>query len=152
MQFSDNCNFSEMFNNGNMYQYSNPVDDVYCRLGSKNLSKIQRWFNGPVFIWSSQKAWLSHNQSSEPENDDNPELKIKLQVNIEKADITVTSILEISSNWVSIRKIMAIVANLGCKYMDKEDILVIIFTPRLSEVRPFVIICSSLSACIAFVL
>ena len=134
MQFSETCNFSELFNNDNMYQHSNPVDDVYCRLGSKNLSKIQRWFNGPVFLWSSQKTWLSHNQSSEPVNDDDPE---KANINIEKADIIVTSILEISSSWVSIRKIMAIVANGGCKYMDKEDILVIIFTPRLSEVRPF---------------
>ena len=45
-----------------------------------------------------------------PVNEDNPELKNKLQLNIVKVDITVTSKLEmISSDWIKIRKIMAVV-------------------------------------------
>ena len=43
-------------------------------------------------------------------NEDDPEFKNKLQLNIVKADITVTSKLEmISSSWIRNRKIMAVV-------------------------------------------
>ena len=66
------------------------ADAVSCGLDSKNLSKIQRWFNGPVFPWSLEKAWLCDNQSIEPVTKDDLALKNKLQVNIVKADITVT--------------------------------------------------------------
>ena len=54
--------------------------------------------------------WLCDNQSIKPVNEDDPEFKNKLQLNIVKADITVTSKLEmISSSWIRNRKIMAVV-------------------------------------------
>ena len=88
-----------------------------------DLSKIQRWFNGTAFLWSLEKTWFCDKQSIKPVNEDDPELKNKLQLNILKADITVTSKLEmISSSWISIRKIMAVGSDIvGSKYMDKKD-------------------------------
>ena len=68
------------------------------------MSKIQRWINGPAFLWS--------------------ELKNKLQLNTVKADIAVTSKLEvISSSWIIIRKIMAVVllaANVWIKRISRR--------------------------------
>ena len=72
----------------------NPADDASSGLDSKNLSKIQRLFNGPAFLWSSKKTWRCNKQSVKLVNEDDPELKNKLQLNIVKADITVTSKLE----------------------------------------------------------
>ena len=78
------------------------------------MSKIQKWFNGPAFLWSSEISWLCDKQSIKPVNEDDPELKIKFQLNIVKADITVTLKLEmISSSWIRIRKIMAVVLLAG---------------------------------------
>ena len=57
-----------------------------------------------------KKTWLCNKQSVKLVNEDGPELKNKLQLNIVKADITVTSKLEmISSSWIRIKKIMAVV-------------------------------------------
>ena len=66
-------------------------------------------------------------------NEDDPELKIKLQLKIIKADITVTSKLEmISSSWTRIRKIMTVVllaANIWIKSITK---------PRPSEIATLI--------------
>ena len=76
-----------------------------------------------------KKTWLCDKQSIKPVNENDPELKIKLQLNIVKADITVPSKLEmISSSWIRIRKIMAVVllaANIWIKRITK---------PRPSEI------------------
>ena len=54
-------------------------------------------------------------------NEDDPELKNKLQLNIVKADIIVTSKLEIiSSSWIKIRKNSGN-DTVGSKCMDGED-------------------------------
>ena len=57
-------------------------------------------------------------------NEDDPELKNKLQLNIIKTDITVTSKLEmISSSWIRIRKIIAVVllvANIWIRRITKS--------------------------------
>ena len=99
------------------------ADDASGGLDSKNLSKIQRWFNGPAFLCSSEKTWFCDKQSIEPVNEDDSELKNKLQLNIVKADITVTLKLEmISSSWIRIRKIIAVVllaANIWIKKITK---------------------------------
>ena len=97
---------TQMFNNGNMYQHMTVLLIMY----PVDLSKIQRWFNGPAFLWSLEKTWFCDKQSIKPVNEDDPELKNKLQLNIIKTDITVTSKLEmISSSWIRIRKIIAVV-------------------------------------------
>ena len=105
------CNLSEttqMFNNGNIYQHMKILLVIH-ELDSKNLSKIKRLYNVPVFIWSLEKAWLCDNQSIKPVNEDDPELKNWLQVNVEKTDITVTSKLQITSSWIRISKLMTMV-------------------------------------------
>ena len=63
-----------MFNNGNIYQHMKILLVIH-ELYSKNLSKIKRLYNVPVFIWSLEKAWLCDNQSIKPVNEDDPELK-----------------------------------------------------------------------------
>ena len=97
------------------------------------MSKIQRWFNGPAFFWSSEKTWLHDKQSIKPVNEDDSELKNKLQLNIVKADITVTSKLKmISSSRIRIRKIMTVVllaANVWIKRITK---------PRPSEITTLI--------------
>ena len=61
-------------------------------------------------------------------NEDNPELKNKLQLNIVKADITVTSKLGMtSSSWTRIKKIMAVVLLAANAYVQR------ITKPRPSE-------------------
>ena len=56
-----------------------------------------------------KKTWFRDKHSIKSVNEDDPELKNKLQLNIVKADIKVTSKLEmISSSWIRIRKIMAV--------------------------------------------
>ena len=103
--------------------HDNPADDASRGLDSKNMSKIQRWFNGPAFLWSSEKTWLCDKQSIQLGNVNDPELKNKLQLNIVKADITVKSKLKmISSSWIRIRKVMAVVplaANVWIKRRTK---------------------------------
>ena len=80
-----------------------------------------------------KKTWLCDKQSIKPVNENDPELKIKLQLNIVKADITVPSKLEmISSSWIRIRKIMAVVlldANIWIKRITK---------PRPSEITTLI--------------
>ena len=113
--------------------HDNPVDDASRGLDSKNLSKIQRWFNGPAFLWSSEKTWLCDKQSIKLVNEDDPELKNKLQLNLVNADIKVTSKLEmVSSSWIRIRKTMAVVmlaANVWMKRITK---------PRPSEITTLI--------------
>ena len=90
--------------------HDNAADDTSRGLDSEKLSKIQRWFNGPAFFWSSEKTWLHDKQSIKPVNEDDSELKNKLQLVIVKADITVTAKLEmISASLIRIKKIMAVV-------------------------------------------
>ena len=109
--------------------HDDPAHDTSCGPDSKSLGKTQRWFNVPAFLWSSEKTWLRDKQSIKTVNEDNPELKNKLQLNIVKADITVTSKLEMtSSSWIRITKIMAVVlltANVCIKRITK---------PRPSEI------------------
>ena len=100
--------------------HHNPADNASRGFDSKNLSKIQRWFNGPAFLWSSEKTWLCDKQSIKPVSEDDPELKIKFQLNVVKADITVTSKLEM------ILKLDKDQKNNGSgtvcsKYIDKEN-------------------------------
>ena len=113
--------------------HDNPEDDASRGLDSKNLNKIQRRFNGPAFIWSSEKTWLHDKQSIKPVNEDDSELKNKLQLNIVKADITVTSKLDMrSSSWIRIRKIMTVVlleANVWIERITK---------PRPSEITTLI--------------
>ena len=77
--------------------------------------------------------WLCDKQSIKPVNENDPELKIKLQLNIVKADITVPSKLEmISSSWIRLRKIMVVVllaANIWIKRITK---------PRPSEITTLI--------------
>ena len=72
-------------------------------------------------------------QSIKPVNEDDSELKNKLQLNIVKADITVTSKLKmISSSRIRIRKIMTVVllaANVWIKRITK---------PRPSEITTLI--------------
>ena len=86
-----------------------------------------------LFLWSSEKTWLRDKQSIKLMNEDDSESKNKLQLNIVKADITVTSELEmISSSWIRIRKKMAVVllvANLWIKRITK---------PRPSEMTTLI--------------
>ena len=113
--------------------HDNPDDDASRGLDSKNLSKIQRWFNGPAFLWSSEKTWLCDMQSIKPVSEDDPELKNKLQLNIVKADITVTSKLEmISSSWIRIKKIMAVVLLAANVWIER------ITRPRPSEITTLI--------------
>ena len=61
-------------------------------------------------------------------NEDDPELKNRLQVNVVKTDITVTSKLQITSSWIRISKIMTMVllaASIWIKRITKH---------RLSEI------------------
>ena len=113
--------------------HDNPADNVSRGLDSKHLSKIKRLFNGPAFLWPSEKTWLCDEQSIKSVNKDNPELKNKLQLNIVKTDITETSKLEmISSCWIRIRKIMAVVlltVNILIKRITK---------PRPSEITTLI--------------
>ena len=93
-----------------MSNNDNPADDASSWLDSKNLSKIQRWFNGTVFLWFTEKTSLCHKQSLKQMNEDDSGLKNKLQLVIVKADITVTAKLEmISASLIRIRKIRAVV-------------------------------------------
>ena len=117
------CNLSEttqMFNSGNIYHQHMTI---LLMMHPVDLSKIQRWFNGPAFLWSLEKTWFCDKQSIKPVNEDDPELKNKLQLNIVKADITVTSKLEIiSTTWIRIRKIMAVIllaTNISIKRITK---------------------------------
>ena len=74
-----------------------------------------------LFLWSSEKTWLRDKQSIKLVNEDDFESKNKLQLNIVKADITVTSELEmISSSWIRIRKIMAVVLLVATKPRPSE--------------------------------
>ena len=72
-------------------------------------------------------------QSIKPINEDDSELKNKFQLNIVKADITVTSEIEmISSSRIRIRKIMTVVllaANVWIKRITK---------PRPSEITTLI--------------
>ena len=36
--------------------HGNAADDASRGLDSKNLSKVQRWFNKPAFLWSLEKT------------------------------------------------------------------------------------------------
>ena len=116
-----------------MSTHDNPADNVSRGLDSEHLSKIKRLFNGPAFLWSSEMTWLCDEQSIKSVNKDDPELKNKLQLNIVKTDITETSKLEmISSCWIRIRKIMAVVllaANILIKRITK---------PRPSEITTLI--------------
>ena len=86
-----------------------------------------------LFLWSSEKTWLRDKQSIKLVNEDDSESKNKPQLNIVKADITATSELEIiSSSWIRIRKIMAVVllvTNLWIKRITK---------PRPSEMTTLI--------------
>ena len=93
--FIANCvQFNQDHTDVQQWQYlsahDNTTDDTFHGLDSKNLSEIQRWFNGPAFLWSSEKTWLHDKHSNKLVNEDDLELKNKLQLNIVKADITVT--------------------------------------------------------------
>ena len=78
--------------------HGNAADDTSRGLDSKNLSKVQRWFNKPAFLWSLEKTWLCDKQSIKPVNKDDSEFKNKLQLNIVKIGMTVTSKLEMISS------------------------------------------------------
>ena len=113
--------------------HDNPADDSSRGLDSKNLGKTQRWFNVPAFLWSSEKCWLCDKQSIKPVNEDNPELKNKLLLNIVKADITVTSKLGItSSSWIRITKIMAVVLLAASAYIKR------VTKPTPSEITTYI--------------
>ena len=59
----------------NISTQHNPADGASRGLGSKNLGRIKRWFNGPEFLWSHQETWLREDNAVRWITERDPELK-----------------------------------------------------------------------------
>ena len=86
--------------NVNQWMYvnsrSNPADDSSREISPSNQEKVNRWLNGPEFLWLDESKWTTHGKKDVPEVDqDDPEIKIKLSVHVTSAvDEGITSTVQ----------------------------------------------------------
>ena len=89
---------------------SNPADDTSRGISPSNQEKVNRWLNGPEFLWLDESNWTIHGKQDIPEIDqDDPEVKTKLSVHVASAvneGITSTVQGRISS-WSKLLKVTA---------------------------------------------
>ena len=89
---------------------SNPADDTSRGISPSNQEKVNRWLNGPEFLWLDESKLTIHGKQDIPEIDqDDPEVKTKLSVHVASAvneGITSTMQGRISS-WSKLLKVTA---------------------------------------------
>ena len=89
---------------------SNPADKTSRGISPSNHEKVDRWLNGPEFLWLDASKWTTHGKKDIPEVDqDDPEVKTKLSVHATSAvnkGITSTVQSRISS-WSKLLRVTA---------------------------------------------
>ena len=89
---------------------SNPADDTSRGISPSNQEKVNRWLNGPEFLWLDESKWTTHGKKDIPEVDqDDPEVKIKLSVHVTSAgDEGITSTVQNRiSSWSKLLRVTA---------------------------------------------
>ena len=88
----------------------NPSDDASRGLEALQEERVDRWFNGPSFLYNSKDSWPAEENVEIPVDD--PELKKEIKVNAVKIE-DIESILSIItsrvSNWQRQKRVLALV-------------------------------------------
>ena len=61
---------------------SNPADDTSRGLDVTNTKKVQRWYNGPAFLWEPEESWPLEKDSYPILDESDPEIKHEVKVNV----------------------------------------------------------------------
>ena len=65
---------------------SNPADATSRGISPSDQEKVNKWLNGPEFLWLDESKWTTNGKKDIPEVDqDDPEVKIKLSVHVTSA-------------------------------------------------------------------
>ena len=67
--------------------------------------KVQKWFQGPQFLWNSESTWCMYNADLEV-NIDDPEVKKQVKVNMVQCNKDLLSrLLALKTDWLRLLRI-----------------------------------------------
>ena len=101
--------------NTNQWHYvdteRNPADDASRGLDVANTKKVQRWYNGPAFLWQSEESWSSEKDSYPSLDESDPEIKQEVKVNVTRtcSNSVLAWLEERISDWTRMKRIIGIV-------------------------------------------
>ena len=101
--------------NTNQWHYvgtkNNPADDASRDLDVANTKKVQRWYNGPAFLWQPEESWSLEKDTCPILVESDPEIKHEVKVNVTRtcSNSVIAWLDERTSEWTRMKKIIGIV-------------------------------------------
>ena len=76
-----------------------------------NTKKVQRWYNGPAFLWQPEESWSLEKDGCPSLDESNPEIKHEVKVNVTKtcSNSALAWLEERISDWTRMKRIIGIV-------------------------------------------
>ena len=80
-----------------------------------NTKKIQRWYNGPDYLWQPEESWSLEKDSCRSLDESDPGIKHKVKVNvtITCSNTVLTWLEKRISDWTRMKRIIGIVLKYG---------------------------------------
>ena len=84
-------------------------------LGVANTKKVQRWYNGPNFLWQPKESWSLEEDSCLSLDQSDPEIKHEVKVNATRTSSNSVStwLEERISDWTRMKRIIGTVVKYG---------------------------------------
>ena len=76
-----------------------------------NTKKVQRWYNGPAFLWQPEESWSLEKDSCPSLDESDPEIKHEVKVNVTRtcSNSALAWLEERISDWTRMNRIIGIV-------------------------------------------
>ena len=76
-----------------------------------NTKKVQRWYNGPAFLWQPEEYWSLEKDSCPSLDESDPEIKHEVKVNVTRtcSNSALAWLEERISDWTRMKRIIGIV-------------------------------------------
>ena len=80
-----------------------------------NTKKVQRWYNGPDFLWQPEKSWSLEKDSCPSLGESDPEIKHEVKVNVTRtcSNSVLNCLEERMSYWTRMKRIIGTVLKCG---------------------------------------
>ena len=101
--------------NTNQWHYvdtkSNPDNDASKGMDVTNVKKVQRWYNGSLFLWQPEESWSLYKDNCLSLKESDLEIKHEVKVNITRtcSNSVLTWLEERMSDWTRMKRVIGIV-------------------------------------------